>query len=347
MSVHSVAAVAQNRVRVGLDIVAGRPVTPLVFVDLGATTDPADVSAALEWLSAARTTVVVGVAVDGVAPGLARLAEAVDCTLVTTERSIVEVAVRDAASAIASIEATAAIAPRATSTLRGLLRVTSAVDVDAGLIVESLAYSTLLAGPEFVQWRANRAVKPVAASDEPAVLVSRDGALLCVELNRADRHNAFGREIRDGLVDALDLALADDTVTRVVLRGRGASFCSGGDLDEFGSAPDPPLAHVIRLDRSAGVRIDACRARIEVEVHGACIGAGVELPAFAGHVLARPDAFFQLPELSMGLVPGAGGTVSLTRRIGRWRTAFLALSGVRVDAPTALRWGIVDAVVDG
>jgi enoyl-CoA hydratase len=81
-----------------------------------------------------------------------------------------------------------------------------------------------------------------------------------------------------------------------------------------------------------------------VEVHGACIGAGVELPSFAGHVVAAPDAFFQLPELSMGLVPGAGGTVSLTRRIGRYRTAYLALSGARIDAPTAARWGLVDAV---
>jgi enoyl-CoA hydratase/carnithine racemase len=79
-------------------------------------------------------------------------------------------------------------------------------------------------------------------------------------------------------------------------------------------------------------------------VHGACVGAGVELPAFAARVVAREDARFWLPELSMGLVPGAGGTVSLPRRIGRQRTAWLALSGAQLDASTALRWGLVDEI---
>jgi enoyl-CoA hydratase/carnithine racemase len=79
-------------------------------------------------------------------------------------------------------------------------------------------------------------------------------------------------------------------------------------------------------------------------VHGACIGAGVELPAFAGRVVARPDATFRLPEVSMGLVPGAGGTVSIPRRIGRERFAPWALAGETIDATTALSWGLVDEI---
>ena len=59
---------------------------------------------------------------------------------------------------------------------------------------------------------------------------------------------------------------------------------------------------------------------------------------------AHPDAVLGLPELSLGLIPGAGGTVSVTRRIGRWRTAYLVLSGRRIAAATALRWGLVDAI---
>ena len=82
--------------------------------------------------------------------------------------------------------------------------------------------------------------------------------------------------------------------------------------------------------------------RVRAELHGACVGAGIELPAFASRVVAREDAFFQLPELSMGLIPGAGGTVSLPRRIGRQRTAWLALTGARLEAATALDWGLVD-----
>jgi enoyl-CoA hydratase/carnithine racemase len=85
---------------------------------------------------------------------------------------------------------------------------------------------------------------------------------------------------------------------------------------------------------------------VEAHVHGACVGAGVELPAFARRVVAAPDTWFQLPEVGMGLVPGAGGTASLPRRIGRQRTAWLALTGVRLPAATALEWGLVDAIGD-
>ena len=73
-------------------------------------------------------------------------------------------------------------------------------------------------------------------------------------------------------------------------------------------------------------------------------GAGIELPAFARRIVCTPDSFFQLPEVAMGLVPGAGGTVSLPRRIGRQRTAAMALSRRRVDAHDALHWGLVDAI---
>jgi enoyl-CoA hydratase/carnithine racemase len=89
----------------------------------------------------------------------------------------------------------------------------------------------------------------------------------------------------------------------------------------------------------------ACADRVRVELHGACVGAGIELPAFTRHVAAREDAFFQLPEVSLGLVPGAGGTVSIPRRIGRQRTAWLAISSARLDPATALEWGLIDELI--
>jgi enoyl-CoA hydratase/carnithine racemase len=61
-------------------------------------------------------------------------------------------------------------------------------------------------------------------------------------------------------------------------------------------------------------------------------------------VLARPGAFFRLPEVSMGLIPGAGGTASIPRRVGRQRACYMAVSGVDIDVGAALRWGLVDAV---
>ncbi len=82
-------------------------------------------------------------------------------------------------------------------------------------------------------------------------------------------------------------------------------------------------------------------------MHGTCVGAGVELPAFAGTVVAGPNTTFRLPENAMGLIPGAGGTVSIPRRIGRWRTLHLALSGMALNAATALAWGLADRVAAG
>ena len=128
---------------------------------------------------------------------------------------------------------------------------------------------------------------------------------------------------------------------------RGVCFSAGGDLDEFGEAVDAGLAHASRLTRSAGAALHALRDRVEARLHGACVGAGIELPAFVNHVVARDDAFFQLPEVSMGLVPGAGGTVSILPRIGRRRLAYMALTGVRIDAATALEWGLVDEIESG
>ena len=179
------------------------------------------------------------------------------------------------------------------------------------------------------------------------MLVLREGDRLRLTLNRPARRNAFSAEMRDALCEGLDLALCDASIREVVLEGAGPAFCAGGDLDEFGTRPDPATAHAVRSTRSAARRMALCAPRLRAELHGACIGAGVELPAFAGRVVAREDAVFALPEVAMGLVPGSGGTVSVPRRIGRQRTAYLALSGSRIDAPTALRWGLVDEIAGG
>jgi enoyl-CoA hydratase/carnithine racemase len=173
-------------------------------------------------------------------------------------------------------------------------------------------------------------------------VIRRDSNLLDVRINRPDRHNAYDRYVRDGLVDAFDLALADPSIGEIHLAGNGPSFCSGGDLDEFGTSTDVTTAHLVRLDRSVAARVHRRREETQVFLHGACIGAGIEIPSFAAHVHATADAFFQLPEIAMGLVPGAGGTVGITRRIGRWRTAYLALSGVRIGPQLAVEWGLVD-----
>lgn len=228
-----------------------------------------------------------------------------------------------------------------------LLRQADRRTVAEGLAAESATYSTLQGGPEFARWRASRPRRAPSPHDAaaPPVLVTRTGDVLDVALNRPHVHNALNARMREELRDALVVAVADPSLT-VRLRGNGASFCSGGDLDEFGTFADPATAHVLRLGSSPARLMALLAHRTEVRLHGACYGAGVELPAFSARVAARPDSRFGLPELGLGLVPGAGGTVSLPRRIGRHRTALLALSAEPVDAVTALEWGLVDSVSD-
>jgi enoyl-CoA hydratase/carnithine racemase len=136
----------------------------------------------------------------------------------------------------------------------------------------------------------------------------------------------------------------DPGIGGVVLDGAGPAFCAGGDLAEFGTAPDLATAHFVRTLGGAGRLVSQLRERIEVHVHGPCVGAGVELPAFAGTVVAAPGTTFTLPEVRMGLIPGAGGTVSIPRRVGRWRTLHLALCGAPIGTATALDWGLIDRV---
>ena len=162
--------------------------------------------------------------------------------------------------------------------------------------------------------------------------------------NDPARRNAFSARLREALLDALLVGEADETIESVEVAGAGPAFCSGGDLDEFGAATDLVAAYLVRLSRAPWRVIDRIAAKVTVVTHGACVGAGIEMAAYAGRVVAAPDAFFALPEVGMGLVPGAGGSVSVPRRIGRWRAAWLMLTGDRLPAATAQRWGLVDEV---
>nr|WP_095533586.1 enoyl-CoA hydratase/isomerase family protein [Mycobacterium aquaticum] len=217
-----------------------------------------------------------------------------------------------------------------------------------GVITESLAYSTLQAGPEFARWLTERGPATVPLLPDP-LQAERVGDTLHVRFNRPQRHNAFSTDARAALLEALEVARLDPSIDEVVLSGNGRSFCSGGDLAEFGSFDDPAGAHLARTRHSPALVLDELTARLgrrcRADVHGQVLGSGLEMAAFCGWVSAHPQATLGLPELALGLIPGAGGTVSITRRIGRWRTAYLVLTGRTIDAATALDWGLVDEIV--
>lgn len=235
--------------------------------------------------------------------------------------------------------------PRASVALALLLRSAEKRSIPEGLVAESAVYSMLQGGPEFRSWLSSRPSSEPVTPHGPVVRVDRQRDVLRITLCRPQKHNALNTEMRDALYEALSIGAWDPT-TRVVLEGEGPSFCAGGDLTEFGSFPDPAQAHAIRLRRSIGRMLSTMSDRVTSVLHGACLGAGIELPAFGDRVIAASDARLGLPEIGLGLVPGAGGTVSVTRRIGRHRTAFLALSGQTIHSQCALEWGLIDEIYD-
>lgn len=313
-----------------LGVLAGQP---LLVVDLDTPGDPKALQTPVTL-----PAVVVGISRAGQPPDIEGCGLDVAIALGdTAPRPWVSGQIQDLDSALGGN-------PQASVVLAQVLRASEDLAIPTGLSIESLAYSTLQGGEEFRRWLAHRSKIPSQAPpDRDPVLVDVDGRLLTITLNRPEVHNCYNAAMRDALCEALNVAF-DNSVVEVRLRGAGPSFCSGGDLTEFGTFPDPSTAHLVRTVRSPAHLLSRLAAKCTAHLHGACIGSGIELPAFVGRVVAEPDTQIRLPEIGMGLIPGAGGTVSIPRRIGRQRTAWLALTGRAIDASTACEWGLVDQI---
>jgi enoyl-CoA hydratase len=237
-------------------------------------------------------------------------------------------------------------APRAAAVAVQLLRGIEGLPPERALQFESSCYGLLQGSEEHARWLAARGASPRQSAAAGRVVVDRRGAELRIVLDRPLSRNAIDRTMRDRLVEAFSVAAADPEVRSIKLRALGAAFSVGGDLDEFGTTRDPATAHLIRSRSLPALAIGARADLLDAHVQGACVGAGLEIAAFAARLTASPQAWFQLPELSMGLIPGAGGCVSVPKRIGRQRTLLMILSGRRINARTALCWGLIDAIGD-
>ena len=234
--------------------------------------------------------------------------------------------------------------PEAAAVTIQLLRALEGMTLEHALTVESFAYGMLQAGREHSAWLVKSRVAGTPEAASGRVRVARANDELFVVIERPAARNAMNREISDQLFEAFTLAATDASIKAVKFRAIGPAFCAGADLTEFGTTLDPAMAHLIRARTLPAWPLAACGRVVDVHVHGPCVGAGVEMAAFAARVTAVPEAWFQLPELAMGLLPGAGGCVSVSRRIGRQRAALIMLSGQRIDAESALRWGLIDAI---
>jgi len=277
------------------------------------------------------------------------------CPVIAVGAPVAPECLRGVDVVVASVQEAAALIrninehPLAAMTLVQLLRHNENVDPAQGLFVESLAYASLQGGVEFAQVKkviqsARRPTRMAQESGSP-VLLERRRDELHITLNRPHTRNAYSAAMRDGLCEALQLLKTERSLSRAVISGAGSCFCTGGDLAEFGTATDTSTAHAIRSSCSVGQLLLELGAQLEFRVHRACIGSGIELPAFGARVVAKGNTYIQLPEIKLGLLPGAGGTVSILRRIGRQRTAYLALSARRISAAKALQWGLIDAII--
>ena len=148
--------------------------------------------------------------------------------------------------------------------------------------------------------------------------------------------NALGVDVRRGLVSAIDAAQSDDAVAAVLIVGAGRNFIAGADIREFGKPPLPPaLPDVCK-------RIEACSKPVIAALHGAALGGGLEVALAAHYRLAVNGVKLGLPEVQLGLMPGAGGTQRAPRLIGAGPALELMLSGRQVGADEALALGLVD-----
>lgn len=231
-----------------------------------------------------------------------------------------------------------------------VLRLGSGLALPDAFKVESLAYSTLLGGEEFKRWlTAHKRDKGKFTSAAPAfpadlVFADRDQDKITLTLNDPDTRNEMSATMRDALYEALANILDDPSKPDVTIKGAGKCFSTGGSLPEFGTAKDLAEAHVARTLHNCAIALDTLGRQATVILRGACVGSGIEVAAAAHHRIATPDAWFRLPELSMGLIPGAGGTATISRAIGRHRTMWMMLSAKRIVAAQALHWGLVHTI---
>ncbi|MBI3706562.1 MAG: enoyl-CoA hydratase/isomerase family protein [Proteobacteria bacterium] len=153
--------------------------------------------------------------------------------------------------------------------------------------------------------------------------------------------NALNADVRQGLIDALDQGLKDDGVAALVLLGAGRTFIAGADIREFGKPPqEPGLGAVI-------TRYETSAKPVVCAIHGTALGGGLEMALGCHYRVALAAARVGLPEVKLGILPGAGGTQRLPRIVGAEAALQMILSGDFVPAGKAKQMGIIDEVVEG
>lgn len=184
------------------------------------------------------------------------------------------------------------------------------------------------------------------------IVVSREGAVAVLKLNRAEKLNALGPVILDEIGDALDVILKDDAVRCLVITGEGRSFCAGADLggQPSGTAPLPELPRSTRIEPFARFGRMVMQLRNTTKptiaaINGFAVGAGLSLALLCDIRITSTEARFSSIFVKRGLVADCGATYLLPRAVGSSKALEMMYTGDMVDAQEALRIGLASRVV--
>jgi enoyl-CoA hydratase/carnithine racemase len=178
---------------------------------------------------------------------------------------------------------------------------------------------------------------------DPPVLGEKRDAVGIARLNRPDARNALSAELMEelaGLVEAWD---ADPEVRCIVIAGSDDWFAAGADIKAMVARSFQEV--LVTPSARFWPRLAACRTPLIAAVSGFALGGGCELALLCDMIVASETAELGQPEITLGIIPGGGGTQRLARVIGKQRTMELVLTGRRIDAQEALRFGLVNRVV--
>lgn len=180
---------------------------------------------------------------------------------------------------------------------------------------------------------------------ETIIYEKREG-IAYVTLNRPEVMNRYNIQMRDDFYQVLTAIRDDPEVLVVIFNGAGErGFCVGADLSEFGTAPSPIIARQVRWERDVWGTLLGLKQPLIAAVHGYVLGSGVEITCCCDIRIASEDAVFGLPEVSLGIIPAAGGTQTLPRMTSRGKALQILLTSDRIDAQEAYRIGLVSMVV--
>ena len=179
------------------------------------------------------------------------------------------------------------------------------------------------------------------------IIYSKSNMIAHIKLNRPEVINAYNTQMRDELYEALTAVRDDPEIRVLIISGNGdKGFCAGADLTEFDSTPSQIVARSVKYERDIWALINEIKQPIIAALHGYVIGSGLEIACFCDIRIAAKGTVFKMPELSLSLIPAAGGTQTLSRIINYSQSLNIILSNKNISVREAKDIGLIKKIVE-